>query len=652
VTVAVFFVLDSPNKIEINGEMLDPGQVGERMKEVAKSAYAGIRDAAPPADLARVPNYPEIVMRGGPLDMDATLLAQYGVPPTPFNITPPDVPFMPTGKAQLATILPPGKPQVFQGRNRATLPKPVPLLASAGGAMDARGAYGTEADSTEVQDTTWVTITAPVFREKQREVFRTANYDLVRMGLYLTRVFVQRRQLNPDGTWSEPKDVTPYTYFEQFDPVRFAELNTAEGLLSAIGAAMSGGPGLTVSQQRYIWRPPLAPYIDAYTWDPPSIEGITWQDWLEQDSPGSHFRGGVAEVAVAADENPALRSYTPYPGGPTVADRPRSLIGAPAALGGVAAADARPMTDKEANTKLAEARKAKDQKKLTEAWNLVNEILANRQNRQIRPATIEKTESLYTELRTMFEEEQKREAARQRYRQEGFEAKIEPLWAHDLTAEPGATYQYRTRIEVINMYYGMEEKLTNPADAQRLVLTSDFSEWSDAITVRPDTYFFFRNANRPKGTAGIEMYKWAKGTWNRIPTGEFGVGETIAAEDRKLGRVDTRKTITNIAFGVERSVRKPDKKDKTGRAFVLETTTTDVLVVADPLGSLEERILAEDRTSPELDRIKAEIEEAKNPRPRPDRPTSPFPVPGSPTDVPPPLQPPKSTGAPGGNVPS
>jgi uncharacterized protein YndB with AHSA1/START domain len=221
-------------------------------------------------------------------------------------------------------------------------------------------------------------------------------------------------------------------------------------------------------------------------------------------------------------------------------------------------------------------------------------------------------DDLRAKLENAMSEEQKRAiAAEQRRREQEelgmvVETDIEPLWAHDLNARPGRTYRYRLQFDVYNRYVGQTTELENVEDAKLAVLTSEWSEWSEPVTVRPDVYVFFTRANPADRTASLEVHKWAGGSWVAF-TPKVEIGERIVINDKRIGLVDTQWTVIDIQAAVKRPFKRPGR----GGSFQIEERSVDVLVVADADGVLQERIREEDMKSPDRDQIREENREAR-----------------------------------------
>ncbi len=95
------------------------------------------------------------------------------------------------------------------------------------------------------------------------------------------------------------------------------------------------------------------------------------------------------------------------------------------------------------------------------------------------------------------------------------------VWAHDLTADPDATYRYRLRVVVNNPFFGRRASLM--ADQQPLAasptMASAWSPWSEPISVLGDRYFFMVNAAPADELRGVrataELYRFYYGQWRR-----------------------------------------------------------------------------------------------------------------------------------------
>ena len=123
------------------------------------------------------------------------------------------------------------------------------------------------------------------------------------------------------------------------------------------------------------------------------------------------------------------------------------------------------------------------------------------------------------------------------------------VWAHDDTAEPGKTYQYRIRIGVFNPITGKDWFQKDQADYKnQLVLWSDYSEPTTEVSVPKRIYVFPMNVIADKdasnGTVGVqvEVAKYYLGQWRDF---DFDVypGEVIGYEVEDVQEEDNQNVV-------------------------------------------------------------------------------------------------------------
>ncbi|MCA9310626.1 MAG: hypothetical protein KDA21_05420, partial [Phycisphaerales bacterium] len=105
------------------------------------------------------------------------------------------------------------------------------------------------------------------------------------------------------------------------------------------------------------------------------------------------------------------------------------------------------------------------------------------------------------------------------------DAEAVTLWSHDITAASGATYRYRMRVWVTNPFYGkaasLGEDQKHLADAP--ALASDFSPWTNPVSVFGDRYYYIVTAQQSDASAVIqtrarataELFEFYYGYWRR-----------------------------------------------------------------------------------------------------------------------------------------
>lgn len=108
------------------------------------------------------------------------------------------------------------------------------------------------------------------------------------------------------------------------------------------------------------------------------------------------------------------------------------------------------------------------------------------------------------------------------------------IWAHDMTAVPGTTYQYAVRLKLRNPLFGNANTVAESQRqlAEQPVIESALSEWSEPVLVPNLTEFFVVNASDSAPglmmgsgpTATVEAYRYFYGAWRqssiRLNTGD------------------------------------------------------------------------------------------------------------------------------------
>ncbi len=112
------------------------------------------------------------------------------------------------------------------------------------------------------------------------------------------------------------------------------------------------------------------------------------------------------------------------------------------------------------------------------------------------------------------------------------------LWAHDLTAEQGKTYQYALRVQLRNPLFGNSQNIA--AEQQDLaaqpVIASGLSDWSDPVTVPNLSEYFVTSAGdgalglggNSSPSALVEVFRYYYGAW-RSQTTRINAGDSLRA---------------------------------------------------------------------------------------------------------------------------
>lgn len=112
------------------------------------------------------------------------------------------------------------------------------------------------------------------------------------------------------------------------------------------------------------------------------------------------------------------------------------------------------------------------------------------------------------------------------------------VWAHDLTAEPGMTYQYAVRVKLRNPLFGNAGSVGEAQSelAENAVIASGLSEWSEAVVVPNLSEFFVVSASGGSTgltmgtgpTANAEVFRYFYGAW-RQQTVRLNAGDSVRA---------------------------------------------------------------------------------------------------------------------------
>lgn len=160
-----------------------------------------------------------------------------------------------------------------------------------------------------------------------------------------------------------------------------------------------------------------------------------------------------------------------------------------------------------------------------------------------------------------------------------------PIMAHDLTVEPGRTYVYRIRYEVLNIYAGSPGDLKNADDAKLVTISSNWSPSSRPIEVAGDLMFFLAQADPKKQDVTVAVYKKTRTGWKNQEY-KIKVGETIGQKE-KLGPnkgIDFATGLLCVDIDFDRLDPSPGGKK------------TVAMIYTDPAdGRLRQRYLSRDR---------------------------------------------------------
>ena len=112
-----------------------------------------------------------------------------------------------------------------------------------------------------------------------------------------------------------------------------------------------------------------------------------------------------------------------------------------------------------------------------------------------------------------------------------------PILGYDLSPQPGHTYVYRMRYEMLNPFAGNSAELKNPTDAAKLTVFSDWSSESRPVEITSDIYFYLTKADKAKKEVVVTVFKVTKRATQKQ---EFRIsaGEEIGKKDKKKPGAD------------------------------------------------------------------------------------------------------------------
>lgn len=653
------YLINSPNRVEYNGQLVGPGDLDEAMVQHAASLESAVRNAK--AEPVTIPEYSRLLVSSHA----AGILGKPEAGPAVAATLPPAVPFgtpitIPgaaeeqVADIEVVTPLRPETPAVRTGLSMAVR-RQVNLAAT-----EAADEPPTTAEEKPVE-TPWVSVAAWFDIQAQTSEMTARNYEPYRASVLFCGLDVQRQEQQADGEWSEWKDVTGSKATPKldvpepiFDPdsgviVNSAEIAEAYRQVQAMQAALAQPEFYTVE--------------GGDEWAPPPLEGLE----VEEESEETEENEPVVErerPAPEERENRGGRQPPPPPPSPRTGGGNRgggvSLSGAGRTGGGGggavtgAASEARQRAEnaRAAQKALTDAKKAYSKKNYDEAARLANEAVNNTDAKANTKRAAEKLLKQIEKARSAADESgggaaismpgirspissgrtpggsgrtpggapapEQSHAALNLVSHPQNDQKV-ALWFHDDSVESGKTYRYRMRARLWNRYVGQLRAVKNVEDAKKTLLAGEWSLPTSAVTVAPNTHVFVKGARTTKQAASVDVWKWLQGRWVR-ESFEVGVGDTIGGVKRiKTGETDEdgKDVKEDVDFGTGAVVLdlRFDERVKIRAAagrkgeFTYREVTSLVLVYLDPAdGQVKERVQALDRDDPLRKKLEEEYE--------------------------------------------
>ncbi len=346
-----------------------------------------------------------------------------------------------------------------------------------------------------------------------------------RGGIAVLDVQLERQELGADGTWSEPQTVTPA------GPDALATLSPdpdPEVVMTLVRAV--------VDEPGAIMTPNYPPTISGDPWVPPTEALGRAGRWANQ-AEADRIRAAIARLE---DE---LGS-----GGRTRTTRSTTTRD-PGAGGGRTPGSTRPTPSRPtrpANTDAQDDAKRRQIERLQErlaelGFDEDGDSTTTRRPTTRQPSTSGRNPGSDN---PRFIDDRRSGSSRATTARRDAPALLDeeaaPVWAHDLSVRPGATYRYRIRTVVNNPLYG-REALLDPDDPAQQALAKEalvqgaWSEWTEPIEVPQRKYLFVKGVSGSGAIDGAsrvtgEVFEMYYGYYRRSPfTLELGDGVTASA---------------------------------------------------------------------------------------------------------------------------
>ncbi len=565
------FLLGSPNKQALNGRMVTPSEIDKTVQAKAQQVLERIRSADP--ERPEVVDYLEEQreLSRGPLAQDGVQLASLLVPSVTPGPPVPDVqgPLAP-GRVTLATLLPPDQPTVAAGRLTAMFPpESVPI--------------GEELSDLQKElmalegplDKSWVTVAVRFDYRKQREVFLNNNYQTNRFGFTVSDIFLKRQKRLSNGEWGPWEEVSEYSQYHM-DPEPELTLLTDDDGREYVPPGQRNNLktwfGNLQEFQSDLVRPPMPGVEYGEEWRPPFLLDLI-ELYPEEIFP---------EPEIIKQEK--KKKLPPLP---------------------------------QAREDLVLARELFAEGKLGIAQDLAEKIL--------NTAKIPKKNRIKEEARALLDEI--KEAIRKRdieivkgqgndnegEDEEGEVQRTEDIFfAHDITAEPGATYRYQLKVQAFNQYATIADRLKDPRDALKVYIESKWSPLTDPVVIPSQQRVFLASAKIE--SAQFDIYQWFRGMWVREKF-SAKIGEKIGGPKRVLiGRERTNVQFETGARLVELIAEKPyipRKKQRDGSVVLGEPKTSAAALCQRDSGEVFELVQAVGKSDKERKLIDEEMKQAK-----------------------------------------
>ena len=546
VAVLLFFVATygvmSPNKVGPEGSELGPAELNEQVKEAADNLRNRLVSAKPTPSPIPDP-MPKLQTASSPLELAQVDARIYR--PVQFGLPIPDGIF--TGpvddRHELVEVVQLSKPEVNFGRSGLYLIPPVEFDDSRSTSV---------VDETFLQDINWATISALFDRQQQEKLCLGAGYDPLRVETLFLRVDMQRRMLNPDGTYTEWQNIPSIAYNNrpEYPQPQIYEATTGFNVSESDREKVELFINLinTGESQLSLMRPLF-------------LQTAYGDDWLFPKSDLFDVRLMDEEYLGASNDDKCR--YPECEAGAGVEEK-----------------------DEKAKVLLAKAESLLEQGELDSALIYAQKAKDKFEKEQSTEDVYECDDLIDKILLAKAEESGKKSPRLAK----------QLLWAHDASIGSlvgGQSYQYRLRARIYNRYCGTPTLLRNPEDATKVALIGPWSEPSEPITIKRDTVFFLNSSKPRDDKVKIEIFKWIAGEWiDRKFT--VAVGDAIGDVTKVNTPPDGERNPVNFDTGariVDIDFKKQYRSRKRGSSKLGPVTETTSIIYVDSTGQLHEQIL-------------------------------------------------------------
>lgn len=394
--------------------------------------------------------------------------------------------------------------------------------------------------------------------------------------LAILDVQLERQELLPSGEYSDPVAVAPTPGLQQATrDALAADIPSAAVYRSIVAQAREGRTAIV--------RPPFLPQIAGEAWSPPSAQPMAVvQPGAGTDASELNRLRGVLETKRRELEQVEEDLRAPASSGSS-SDRKstRAQPIGPGGGGGGGNRDRGPSPE-ERRREILNQRKIKLESEIKQLETIVG-------GSQVVQDT--ETVDLMTQPLPMLDA-----------------GEDLVLWAHDLTAKPGATYRYRVRALVSNPLFGDRSYPDAPP-----VVVGEYSDWTAPVQVAPQTMVFFTSAQGGIGGqagpesvgAAAEVYYFFYGYWRkanvRISPGD-AIATTVEAPALPLftmnGAVAEEAGTTPTELAIDTGGFLVDVVEASSEAAFGQRKTRWHVVYRDENGRLVSRLPEEDRVAP------------------------------------------------------